>query len=230
MIIRWMLVLATMSAGVAAFASHTAFAQAAAQPGFGKDPRRPQGTPFALPAGVELAGPLLGADDDGNCPKPQTARAGSGLWVRACMPVRNRTGAPVTIIFPPGLVIVTTSEGFQNGLLVERQVVVIPPTVTGGGRLLDKDGKPTDIVHVPLHLYCLNQGKDPSVPGARYVLGPVTQHSGLSDLYAFMADKDYKGDGQRVEAIQEVVWEVIKRGRFTAKDGADIVQGYIADE
>ncbi|WP_342250826.1 hypothetical protein [Sphingomonas sp. OTU376] len=227
--IRQSLFHASLAITIAAFAGQPAHAQTAT-PGFGTDKRAPKGTPFTLPAGIELAGPLFPADDDGNCPRARTATVGSGLMVRRCVPVRNRTGAPVTVIFPAGLVIVSASEGFQNGLLVEQQVLRIPPTTNGGpGRLLDEKGKPTDIVNIPLHVYCLNKDREIPEGGGQYAFGPVSQHAGLAELYAFTADKDFKGDGQRVEVLQEVVWEVIRTGRFTAKDRADLLRGYVAD-
>lgn len=221
---------ALLAVAIACFAEQPAHAQGAT-PGFGTDRRAPQGTPFTLPAGVEIAGPLFPADDDGNCPRPRSATVGSGLMVRRCVPVRNRTGGPVTVIFPAGLVIVSASEGFQHGLLVERQVLVIPPTTTAGpGRLRDEKGKPTDILNIPIHVYCLNKNRNIPEGGGQYAIGPVSHHAGLSELYAFIADKDFKGDGQRVEMLQEVVWAVIETGRFTAKDRADLLRGYPADD
>lgn len=196
-------------------------------PGFGSDTRPPQGTPFVLPAGLEIAGPIVGADDDGNCPKPYTRDVGSGLDVRVCVPIRNRTGGGVTVIFPPGLVLVSASEGFQNGLLVEKEVLVVPPYTVSGNKLRDKED--TDIVYVPVHTYCLNKNREPTIPGKRYSLGPVSSHAGLSELYAFMADKSFKQDGQRVEALQEVVWEIVKDGRFTAQHRADLMEAWTSD-
>lgn len=199
-------------------------AQSGPRPGFGKDERRPAGPPFALPPGLEIAGPIVGADDDGNCPGPQTKDVGSGLWVRACLPVRNRTGGGVTVVFPPGLVIVSASEGFQNGLLVESTLLVVPPYTVSGNKLRDK--KDSDIIYIPLHTYCINQAKDPSTPSARFELGPVTSHAGFSELYAFMADKDFRDDGTRVEVLQEVIYDMTKTGRFTAENRADLLEAW----
>jgi hypothetical protein len=213
---------ALIALGVATFAGSAAVAQvsAGAHPGFGSDTRRPQGTPFALPAGLEIAGPIMGADDDGNCPKPRTRNLGSGLEVRVCVPIRNRTGGGITVIFPPGLVIVSASETYQNGVLVEREVVTIPPTVISGNRLRDKDE--SDIVYVPLHTYCLNKAKATSTSEARFELGPVSSHAAMSELYAYMVGKDFKDYRDRVEELQEVVWDILRHGRFTAEHRADL--------
>lgn len=211
---------------LATFVPGTAQAQArfGNVPGFGNNSSLPQGAPFALPAGLEIAGPIMGADDDGNCPRPQTAKVGSGLWVRACIPVRNRTGGGVTVVFPAGLVIVSASEGFQNGLLVERQVLTVPPYTVSGNKLRDK--KDDDIVYIPLHTYCINQAKDPSVPSARFQIGPVTSNAVLAELYAFMADKDFRNDGTKVEVLQEVIYDIVKNGRFTAEHRAELIEAW----
>lgn len=186
--------------------------KAAAQishPGFGKDERAPTGTPFVLPPGLEIAGPIVGADDDGNCPKPRTDTVGTGLWVRVCVPVKNRTGGPVTVIFPPGLVIVSASEGFQHGLLVERQVLTVPPIMPGPGRLKDKD---EDVIYIPIHTYCLNDGKEGSTPGKPYKLGPVSQHPAMAEFYRIMEGKDARDHGERVEVVQQALWDLIAAG------------------
>lgn len=193
-------------------------------PGFGSNHSPPQGAPFALPAGLEIAGPIMGADDDGNCPRPQTARVGSGLWVRACIPVRNRTGGGVSVIFPAGLILTSASEGFQNGLLVEKQLIVVPPYTVSGNKL--RDGKESDIVYIPVHTYCINAARDPSTPRARFQLGPVARHGVLAELFAFMADKDFRDDGTKVEALQEVLYDIIKGGRFTADHRAELIEAW----
>lgn len=188
-----------------------------ALPGFGSDEGSPVGAPFSLPAGLEIAGPLVGADDDGNCPRPYTEDVGSGLWVRACLPVRNRTGGPVSVTFPPGLVIVAAAEGFQNGLLVERVVLTVPPTGSGSGRLRDREEAP-DTVYLPLHFYCINSAKSGSTPGTDYRIGPVTSPGALAEVFRLMEGKDIRGDGERVEVVQEVIYDTIRQGVLTQEN------------
>ncbi|KQY89838.1 hypothetical protein [Brevundimonas sp. Root1423] len=209
----------------AAAYSGDAFAQAVV-PGFGADERPPSGAPFQLPAGIEVAGPLQGADDDGNCPGAQTEAAGSGLWVRACLPLRNMTGGPVTVIFPPGLTIVSASETFQNGLLVERAVVTVPPTEIGGpGRLRDKDEE-DDVVQVPLHMYCINPAKDPSDSTASFALGPVVNHPGMGAVYRLLEGKNIANDRDPVEAVQTAVYDIVRDGEISA-DTQDALKEYV---
>lgn len=189
-------------------------------PGFGDDERAPTGAPFTLPPGLEIAGPIVGADDDGNCPRPSTDAVGSGLWVRVCVPVKNRTGGPVIVTFPPGLVIVAASETYQHGVLVERTVVTVPPIMPGPGRLKDKEDE--DIIYIPVHAYCLNEGKGGSTPGTPYSLGPVSQHPAMSELYRLMEGKDVRNNGDRVEIVQLAIWDTIREGAVTQEIRDDI--------
>lgn len=198
-------------------------------PGFGDDERAPTGAPFILPPGLEIAGPIVGADDDGNCPQPSTDAAGSGLWVRVCVPVKNRTGGPVNVVFPPGLVIVAALESHQHGLMIERTVLTVPPVMPGPGRLRDKEEK--DIIYVPLHLYCMNSEKEYSTPGAPYALGPVSQHPVMGEVAHLLEGKNLRGR-DRVEIVQNVVWDAIKAGAITPQireDIASIDQAWLPD-
>lgn len=194
-------------------------------PGFGSDERAPTGAPFSLPPGLEIAGPLQGANDDGDCPKPSTATAGSGLWVRACLPVRNRTGGPVTVTLPPGLTIVSASETFQNGVLVERSVVTVPPTINSGpGRLRDKEEE--DVVYIPLHMYCINPAKDPSDSTASFRLGPVSAHPGMAEIYDLVEGRDIAGDRDPVEAVQMAIDDIVNDGAIS-EDSRQFIQDYV---
>jgi hypothetical protein len=189
---------------------------AEAQPGFGKDRRQPKGTPLSLPAGVQVSGAIVGADDDGNCSKPQTQDVGSGLYVRGCLKLTNTSGGPVQVTFPPGLVIVSASEGYQNGLLVERVVITVPPT-SGGPGGLDGGAEP-ETVNVPLHFYCINKASDPSDPSARYELGPITDHPQMRELYTLLQGKDVYDDGTKVEVVQEAIYSITDGSGLTADD------------
>ncbi|MCY1021978.1 hypothetical protein [Pyxidicoccus sp. MSG2] len=191
---------------------------AEAQAGFGKDRRQPKGTPLSLPAGVQVSGTIVGADDDGNCGQPQTADVGSGLYVRACLKLTNISGGPVQVTFPPGLVIVSASEGYQNGLLVERVVITVPPTSGGPGGL--DGGSNPETVNVPLHFYCINKASDPSDPAARYELGPITDHPQMRELYTLLQGKDVYEDGLKVEVVQEAVYSISDGSGLTADDRA----------
>jgi hypothetical protein len=188
------------------------------QPGFGKDRRPPRGTPLSLPAGVQVvSAPLTGADDDGNCSGTQLEPVGSGFMVRACLEMTNTSGGPVEVVFPPGLVIVSASETYQNGLLVERVVVTVPPTPPGPGGA-DAGTSGTVTVKVPLHMYCINLDGAPSDSAARYTLGPVTDHPQMREVFELMEGKDIAGDGERVESLQKALYNITERSGLTDDD------------
>ncbi|MBZ4417739.1 hypothetical protein [Myxococcus sp. RHSTA-1-4] len=191
-----------------------------AQPGFGKDRRQPTGKPLTLPAGVQVvSGTLPGADDDGRCGDPELEPVGSGFMVRACLEMTNTTGGPVQVTFPPGLVIVSTSETYQNGMLVERVVVEVPPTPPGPGGA--DAGTPDPVpVKIPLHLYCINENAGPSAPSVRYTLGPVTDHPQMREVFTFLEGKDVAGDGNRVEVVQEAIYSITEDSGLTEDDRA----------
>ncbi|WP_164018394.1 hypothetical protein [Pyxidicoccus trucidator] len=190
---------------------------AGVEPGFGKNRSAPKGTPFSFPAGVQVvSGTIKGANDDGDCSESQVAPVGSGLNVRGCLEVRNTTGAPVQVVFPPGLVIVSASETYQNGILVEREVVTIPPTSNGPGGV--DGGAESETVSIPLHLYCINKSSDPSDSSARFELGPITDHPKMREIFTLMEGKDISNQRDPVEAVQEAVFSVSDGDGLTAED------------
>jgi len=94
-------------------------------------------------------------------------------------------------------------------------VLTVPPTGRGPGRLRDKEEE-EDVVYIPLHFYCINSAKSGSTPGADYRLGPVTSPGALADVFRLMEGKDIQGDGERVEVVQEAIYEAIRAGRLTS--------------
>ncbi|AEI68122.1 hypothetical protein [Corallococcus macrosporus] len=197
------------------------------RPGLGDDEGEPEGTPFTLPEGLSYAGTTVGADDiTGECQNPGTESSGSGTYVRVCVPLRNDTGAPVEVVFPPGLIVVSTSEGRgQNGLLIERTIITVPPTPPGpGGR--DDAGTPDGGVEenafiVPLNMYCLNEALDPSNPYITYRVGNVTSDEALQELLRLLEGKviDSLDD---VGVVQHALYSITESHGLTTEDREDI--------
>ncbi|WP_163998322.1 hypothetical protein [Pyxidicoccus caerfyrddinensis] len=190
------------------------------RPGLGDDPGDPLGTPFTLPSGVAVSGPVYGAhditDDCGN----GAPGHGSGEFVKVCVPLRNTTGGPVEVVFPPGLVIVAASETFQNGLLVERVVVTVPPTPPGPGGLPD-GGVDTGAHVVPLFTYCLNEALLPNDTGTPYRMGPVTSDSALKELLGLVDGKRVSGE-EEVDVVQHAIYSITESKGLTSGDRADL--------
>lgn len=186
-------------------------------PGMGSDNRSPEGPLFKLPPGVSLVGDITGQDDGPTA--SDCIYDGQGTNVKVKMTLQNDSvGAPATIEFPPGLVITSAAEEFQNGLLIEKIVLTLPPRQPGGNAPTCK---------VTLMLSCLNAKKKPSTESAVYHFGPVTTSPLLKDfisrlstkkiLYSLFPphDPDWNLDQ---EFIQDALWNLTDGKGLTKAD------------
>lgn len=206
----------------------TALAQAA-RPGIGPNPGTPVGRPLVLPEGVKIAGSLVapefkklpGGDfvyecpDGSRLPEPKT-------FVQSCMPACNWAPGTAHMAFPPGLVIVSAAEGFQNGLLIERIVVRVPGMNcngnTNGQPNTDKElERKRQLAHkgavwIPIPAYCINHDKNPTASTAVYTLGPVTTDAKLVALLKQIGNRRARNSREK-EALQAAVYAATEPGR-----------------
>lgn len=201
------------------------------RPGLGEDPGEPEVTPFTLPEGVRLAGTIRGAEEaSGLCENTDAEGNGSGVFVRICVPLENLTGGPVQIEFPAGLVVITTSEGrAQNGLLIERTLLTLPPTLRGGAgcgrpeedarRSPSRQVKADDpcAFIVPLYLYCLNEERDPSNPYITYAIAGVTTDRALQEVLRLLEGRKVS-DIVQMWAVQNALYSITERSGMTQED------------
>jgi hypothetical protein len=186
-------------------------------PGMGSQAGVPEGTPFKLPAGVSLVGEITGQDDG-----PSAADCvydGQGKYVKVKMTLQHDSiGGPVTVEFPPGLVITSTSELFQGGLLIEKVVVTLPPKQPGAG---------SPQCRVTLLLSCLNHSKNPSESFVVYKFGPITSSPLIRDLISKLARKKIKFSefpphddewSLNEEYIQDALWSLTDGEGLTKDD------------
>jgi hypothetical protein len=186
-------------------------------PGMGSDTRAPEGTLFTLPPGVSLVGSITGQDDgptDADC-----LYDGQGTNVKVKMVLQNDSiGAPATIEFPPGLVITSAAEGFQNGLLIERLVVTLPPR---------QPGAESPKCKVTLMLSCLNAKEKPSTDSVEYHFGPVTSSPLIKDFISKLSRKEIlyskfpESDPDwnlNQEFIQDALWNLTDGKGLTSTD------------
>lgn len=185
------------------------------RPGLGRSTAPPEGTPFALPAGVTLAAPLKGfsifepelcAPREGDLEEPK----GSGDLVQLCFTLRNTTDTtsspiPIVIELPAGLVVESEKLSTQNGILIQRQVVTVQPGQT---------------IYLPLFFFCLNDTRSPSTPSDTFKLGPVLQYTDFKELFELLEDKNLDPTGQ-VE-LQAAVWNLSNGKKLTDDDRAAI--------
>jgi hypothetical protein len=175
------------------------------RPGMGPSKERPEGTPYTLPAGVELERPIQG-DDPFCVPEEQEEKEqkGSGGAVRLCLQFRNTTQQPILVQFPPGLIFISDQDTIQNGLLVQLVTIEVPAR--------------QQPFFVPLYLYCLN--KDRRVTQCSqdtYSLGPVTQDAAIMEFIQLLQGKtlplvDNKG------TVQGALWNITDGPGLTPAD------------
>ena len=147
-------------------------------PGMGRSGADPVGADFDLPPGLELVSPIMGYDtfNPADCDEKYEDRAvGEGELVRLCLVFRNRTGGPLRLDLPPGLIFVSRNRAVQNGMLARRVAIEVP----AGERFFQ-----------PLFLYCVNGERDASNPEAAYDVGPVAGNPEMVALFRFLKTKD----------------------------------------
>jgi hypothetical protein len=198
------------------------------RPGIGPNEGWPLGKPLALPAGLEIAGPILGArefiNDDGDlvaeCPDgsrfPEPKRD-----VQVCIPLCNYATSANGTMFPPGLIIVSSGHTFQNGLVVDRTLVTVPPkncTDSMGYTNTDSEEDerirraPAGAKWVPVAAYCLNSDKVPSEGEAEYAMGPITSDAQLLKLLPLIQNRKVTTKDD-MDEIKQVIWDVSDRNR-----------------
>ena len=182
-------------------------------PGFGEADGEPQGVQFVLPEGVELVEQLRGNEDGPGRDDCLYDGAGYNVLVKVKLRRTMPGGSPLRVEFPAGLVIVTTSEGKnQNGLLIEKTIVELPPMVQGGG------GSRCDLT---LLLVCGNQKRDPSSNYHTYKFGPVTNSPLIKDLLKRLEGKKINYSEYRPEEEEKrlEVQQAIQDALYALTDG-----------
>ncbi|MBZ4401366.1 MULTISPECIES: hypothetical protein [unclassified Myxococcus] len=194
------------------------------RPGFGEDPGRPVGKTFVFPPGVELAGVPYGASDATKDCGNGVAPIGTGPAVLVCVPLRNTTGSPVEVTFEPGLVVLNTAPSrIQNGMLIGREPITVPPTGTGpGGVDAGTDGgSEEEVFLVPLHMYCLNEARGPSEEGGTFELGPVSTDPDIVRLLQLLENKVIANEDD-ADVVQDALYSITEYNGLTAEDLAAI--------
>lgn len=215
---------------MACLAAGPVLAQNKVRPGLGDDPGIPETTPFTLPPGLKLAGPIWATDaDGGECPRADAKFGAEDGGVKACVPLENTSGFPQMLDLSPGLILNQQFRDGQNGLLVERVLVNVPPTGAGGGcKPVDEDapvsekqcepanGDPDSVFIVQLNLRCVNEGRSPSFSGMEYQIAGVTSDPDLLALAQLLATRDLS-TSRAQEIATRAVYEITEASGLTAE-------------
>lgn len=185
-------------------------------PGMRDNKEPPVGIPFVLPEGVELVEPMLTYNffDENDCKNPEDDApppeygAANGA-VQICMVFNNRTGRPINIEFPPGIIVESESTELQNGILIQTASIEVP-------------AKP---IMVKLKFDCANVTRTApaGLSGARYRLGPVTQHPHIVEALRLLADRDLSERNDSAKA-HVIVSDLLDGDPLTARHRAEIAE------
>lgn len=187
-------------------------------PGMGNHAGEPTGTPFVLPRGVSLKGTIKGNEDPAASNNCTIDGSGESVMVKFTLQRDSIGNSPLTVIFPPGLIIVSASESHQHGLLVEKVVVRLPPKNQSSDNVL---------CNVSMLLQCLNKEKSPSDAFASYHFGPVTNSKTILSFLSKISSKkisysDYNQDGDAWRAcgeyLQSALWHITEGEGLTEED------------
>lgn len=173
-----------------------------ARPGMGDSTAAPAGTAYLLPAGITLAGDLEGRSERCDQREP---RYGNGTTVWLCLGLTNPGASPVAVELPPGIIVVSRDVGDQNGILLQRTVILVPP---GGTNWFQLDA------------YCLNHWRAVPLWDARYQLGPVTDEPDVLELVRLLESKQLPADGSL--EVQMALWSITDGDGLTLTDLAAI--------
>ncbi len=136
-----------------------------------------------------------------------TTPVGNGIGlVSLLVNVTNTTAAPQEVVIEPGQTFVAVLPVYQDGLLLERVQLTIPPGTTR---------------QYLLRLFCMHLMREAAKSGALYTQGAVTVNAGLLDI-ATLADGKLgvANDPSTIKAglVQNAVWEITNgRGSLTAE-------------
>lgn len=185
------------------------------RPGLGDDEGEPLTTPFTLPPGLRVMGDAVGADENGKC--PDDGDFGTGVYrdVQVCLPVCYVGTNVSNVVFPPGLIITTASEGFQKGLLVEREVIPVPPIVCNAAPPSSPDRKkdaplPKGAFWIKLSTFCLNESQNPASSEGRYRIAGVTADPDLLALAQFVSKRDLRTP-EANKVVQQAIYSITER-------------------
>lgn len=157
----------------------------------------PAGTPFTLPAGVELAGEISG-DIEAGCGSQKPVEYGGDL-LPACVPLKNTTGADITVRIPAGLTFIAKDPKTQNGIVLQDHDLVVP-------------AQSTVVFH--FRFFCLNEHCVFGSKADRFTFGNVTNHTGLLEIIGIARKKRIE-QGVGAFVFGQLVWDVTDHDGIT---------------
>lgn len=142
--------------------------------GFGRSKERPEGKPFAWPAGLHVQGPLTTEDECFYDAVEKKRLYGHGGQVQICLNLYNETAAPLRVNLPPGLLFISKSLEVQNGLLISGVTIEVPAK---------------EQFFANLYLICVNEDRGSPGHDEYEEQAILTDHPALRDLVRLLDGK-----------------------------------------
>lgn len=164
-------------------------------PGMGQAGGELQGTPFTLPATIEVVGQLKGRHDR---PDSYCQITGSCGVVTIEVKLANHSEKDTVLILPAGLTFISENLEDQNGILLQE------------GSLRIAAG---DTCRSVILCYCINAERHASSEESRYRWGPVTNAAPMLELIRLVKNKKLPADinddtNASVLLVQGAVWNI----------------------
>lgn len=178
----------------------------------------PTGKAFEIPTGIKIA--LVGESGDEESDGKAIADndRGSGYLVVVSATIQNETDTPCEMKFPAGLIVVSASGEFQNGMLAKETSILVPANSS---------------TTVKLHFYCLNSGRESSISGGDFSFGCITDIDAFDPLFEVCKTKKINIEEHKssqyityfttATRVQDIIWAITKGKTFTKAD----IEGYL---
>lgn len=201
---------AASAAATLTFALPTSVALAQDLPGFGDSNAMPTGAPFVLPEGLELTiisyNPF---DVENTCKRPDVEPDEQPLpeeglnvgLVRVCFQFRNTTDRPIYFELPPGVIVLSSQQDTQHGLIFTQLKRGVPPMQE---------------LFAPIKGDCMNVNRSAPGVGVRYELGPVTDNKDIREALGLMAGADLSDP--MVSATASMLMKPLYKGKPLTND------------
>lgn len=151
---------------------------------------KPTGTAFALPTGIELSGEISGDIEAGCASEPVVEKGGDLLPI--CLPLKNTTGADITVKIPAGLTFIAANAETQNGIVLQAHELLVP-------------AQSSVVFH--FRLFCLNEHCVFGSKSDRFTFGNVTDHPGVLEIIGLARTKVLDG-GVSAYVFGQLLWDV----------------------
>jgi hypothetical protein len=166
--------------------------------GIGPSTKPSMGRRLLLPTGITVQDRMHGRPTAGN-----RVGSGTGLVDVGLQFTGGKNDNTVTL--PAGLLIVSMDGNIQNGLLVQRVVIVV------------QAGELSEWI---LQSYCANNTRDQAEPESEFTFGPILSTTPLQELFRLLKGKIIPSEA--TETVQSAVWEITDGNGLTEETRSEI--------